>query len=433
MVTQTLPTPTSATPPRAPDAYTLADLTDVNPASPQYTADMRGLLANADVPTRMAFYHRASKLAGLSEPDLLPGRYEGDALIPIGQEKLRALRAAVDAMPWAVDAHQGVTQVELIEDAKDIGFKAQHMRLSDVDGGLIPEPGTPARRIEWGAWRDSLSYMGAPTGAPHTLAALPLTLRAAAFNHFAQNSTRVADVVGRTYCPQGGRRAIRSMVTPRYAPVPDSIITQAIASEFPRDAKIQVTRSNGVTHFEIIFPMMNREIRVGDILTGRVLVTNSQGKETSLDIEAGVLRAICYNLTTAYAQDKDAFSMRHVGNGADMLRRARAALRMKYGQILPFVMAFGDSYKDALPNTMGTRGEVLGRVGKVFKGEVSPDVLTLAGQLWDVDGVMSAGDTRGGLVNALTKASQSLPYSTATKVEAVAGRIVSEGWAALKD
>lgn len=56
---------------------------------------------------------------------------------------------------------------------------------------------------------------------------------------------------------------------------------------------------------------------------------------------------------------------------------------------------------------------------------------TVAASKWDADGVKGAGDTRAGLVNALTRASKELVYANAAPVEAAAGRIISEGWAAL--
>jgi len=91
---------------------------------------------------------------------------------------------------------------------------------------------------------------------------------------------------------------------------------------------------------------------------------------------------------------------------------------------------FGDAYKDALPGSM-TRGEVLQRAQRVF--ELPETTISLAQQLWDADGLKTAGDTRAGFVNALTRASQEQAITEAAITERVAGKVIATGWGALLD
>ena len=91
----------------------------------------------------------------------------------------------------------------------------------------------------------------------------------------------------------------------------------------------------------------------------------------------------------------------------------------------PFIQAFGDSYEVPLE---GTPAELADRAVKALELPMGAESIVNA---WAMDGSRSAGMTMGGLVNALTRASQDLPVADAEEVEVAAGKLVDEGLKAL--
>lgn len=371
--------------------------------------------------------------AGLRLPNtILP---EGTALLPIGEENRRKMKVELNDLPDMHPALQAYGARLRAENATDVRVPAQGIRMSALTGGLHGKDHDASKAIGYTA--DGFAHVAQylkpsviRNGFAENILALPSDLRSKVFNHWAISSPRAEDVVMRTFSGGNGR-IIRAVTSEKHSleTGDDKSILPPLLRMNP-GAKCRVTREPGgrLSTIEIIWPMLDRELRVGDVAYGGIRITNSETKASSLRVEAFVLRVLCYNFTTAFSEDYDAddLNLRHVG---DLSKRLPAVIERARQRIEPLVFAFGDAYKDKLPEVMATRGEALERVGKVFA--LPQSTLSLAASLWDADGLKSAGDTRAGLVHALTRASQEQGVSDAAVTERVAGRIILDGWGAL--
>src|SRR5512137_1418759 len=232
-----------------------------------------------------------------------------------------------------------------------------------------------------------VSFMGGPPGLTRVLAELPPTIRADAFNHFADQSGRQEDVRLRTYLvPTEGeepQRCVYSVVSPRYSAVSDSHALTVAWREgnLPDGGKVRLTREDGRTDMEIIFPMLAREICVGDLVYAAIHGWNSGNKTTTVGCDSKLVRSVCSNLTTVESKVEEMAESRHVG---DPVRQLGAAVRAAFARIDPFVRAFGDAYRQPFPRALPTRSEVLERVQK--RMALPKHVLATAAEVWDADG-----------------------------------------------
>jgi hypothetical protein len=394
-------------------------------------------LGNAPVELRMAALKALANMNGLRLPDTrLP---EGTALLPIGEESRRKMKVELAALP---DLHPALLAYEArlrAEDPKDARVMLSQLRMSPKTGGLFSLDRSDETKPDANYTKDGFGHVASymkpvaiRNGFPENMLALPNELRSQVFNHWAGNAPRSEPVVVRTFRGGTPGRIIRAVTSESHslASGDDLVIVEALRKLAP-GAKARFTREPGgrFSELEVIWPMMDRQLVVGDICYGGIRITNSETKAGSLKVEAFVLRVLCYNFTTAFSEDMEGVTVgiRHVG---DLLRKLPAAIENASRRIEPFVRAFGDAYKDGLPEGM-TRGEVLERAGKVF--ELSETTLSAAQQLWDADGSKSAGDTRAGFVHALTRASQEQAVSEAAMTERIAGKVIAQGWSALMD
>lgn len=406
---------------------------DDSPTVPLAQSFVVPYVGDADPAVRMLVLKALANDGGMRLPDtILP---EGTKLLPVGDENRRALKAELSQLP---DLHPGLRAYGArlrAENPVDSKVPAPSVRMFADNGGLYSEGKNPASAL--GYTPDGFAQVAQfikpnaiRNGFAENMTALPSALRAQVFNHWATSTPRADDIVLRSF--EGGRgRIIRAVTSPKHSleTGDDSTVVAALLKLAP-GAKLRVTREPGgrVSEIEVIWPMLDRELRVGDIAHGGIRVRNSETKAGSLTVEAFVLRVLCYNFTTAFSRDFEAddISLRHVGDLAPRIVRGIAHAQKR---IEPLVFAFGDAYKDALPATMPTHAEALARVGKVF--ELPATTLERAALLWDADGIATAGDTRAGLVNALTRASQEQGISAAGDTERAAGRIIMDGWGAL--
>ena len=404
---------------------------DFTPTAQQFVVPYVGELA--DHGARMAILKALANDAGLRLPDtILP---EGTKLLPVGDENRRKLKATLDQLP---ELHPGLKAYGArlrAENPVDSKVAAPSVRMFGADGGLYGEGKNPASAL--GYTPDGFAQVAQfikpgviRNGFAENMTALPSALRAQVFNHWATSTPRADDIVLRSF--EGGKgRIIRAVTSPRHSleTGDDATVVSALLKLAP-GAKLRVTREAGgrVSEIEVFWPMLDRELRVGDLAHGGIRVRNSETKAAALTVEAFVLRVLCYNFTTAFSRDFEAddISLRHIGDLAPRIVRGIAHAQKR---IEPLVFAFGDAYKDALPVIMPTRAEALARVGKVF--ELPATTLERAAILWDADGVVTAGNTRAGLVNALTRASQDEGISAAGNTERAAGRVIMDGWGAL--
>ncbi len=389
---------------------------------------------------RFAALKALANNAGLRLPETIVP--EGTPLIPYGEERKRALAADLNKLPDLAPALDAYTARLVGEAHKDVNVPlhtvrmvapSEHGALANGRGRLIgPGSSTPLAYTDAG-FRHVAAYLKPDTirnGFAENLLALPLDLRSTVFNHWATNSKRHDNVVVRTFW--GGKdRIVRAVTSPKHSleTGDDMAIVAALRTARP-GAKVRITRGLGgeFSQIEVIWPMLDRQLVAGDVAYGGVRISNSETKGGSLRVEAFLLRVLCLNFTTAFTEDENVaeLSLRHVG---DLTKRLARMVMAAMDRIDPFVQAFGDAYKDGLPDFAPTRAAVLERAQK--KALFSESVLHRANELWDADGLKSAGDTRAGFVNALTRASQELEVNTATVVERQAGRVILDGWDAL--
>jgi hypothetical protein len=375
----------------------------------------------------MALLHRLNAQAGY---DLMPRTIvpEGTALIPYGEERLRALRADVNALPRAAEALDSTMDAYALLDARDVIDTVANLRMS-------PHTGKIARKLDTGAW-------GIPRGFTGALEWLAPKARAEAFNDLATRADeRVKDLdkrVFRTILNPNGERYLRAVTSQKHIGAKGNTarMCEAVKRVLQRlgldDARVRVVMTHDRTEIEVFFPMFDREIKVGDVALGRQRIVTSETKDMSAQVTDGLLRVLCLNFTTAWYGRGNEFTRRHVGDGHNFLRGIASAMVDGLERLKPFVEAFGDANSNPFPASMPTRSEVLERAAKTFKGELPSGTWQASATLWDADGVSgTAGDTLAGLVNAMTRASQQMTLDDADAVERAAGRLVVEGWGAL--
>jgi hypothetical protein len=389
-------------------------------------------MGNESSETRNAYLKLLAQRAGFRLPETrVP---EGESLLPIGEENKRKLETEVAALPDLSEGLAALRQRVKEENPVDVKVPISQVRMSSERAGLFGKGQDPGKAL--GYTEAGFSHVvgmvkpdAVRQGASSVLLSLSPKTRADVFNEWAERKVLRDDAVLRTILhPESKRRVIRAVTSTKHSQErgDDLAIASVLERSLPKGGKLRITRNFDRTDFEILFPMLAREVRVGDAVMAKVHVTNSETKAHSWEVFGGILRVLCFNFITAWAGKDEAVGGKHVG---DIGPRIADAVLRALRTIEPFVHAFGDAYSNELPGTFPTRGEVLTRVGSAL---ALPDsTLTLAGQLWDADGVKGAGNTLAGLVNALTRASQEETMAQAAVTEQVAGRLVMEGWAAL--
>lgn len=384
---------------------------------------------------RMAVLARLNAQAGLRCPETIVP--PGTALIPYGEERRRALEAEVNALPLAADAIPAYLQRRALYQARDVRDSLGKLRMR-ADGKL-------ERQLEGGKVGPAIGYnhtglsqlvgfygeaLGTPSGMTRCLEFLNPSARAAAFNDMATRAEPKLGTEARVYRtivhPVTQERFLRAVTSEKHvlAKGDGAAVAAQLSKQLPAGARLRITETWDRTTFEFFWPMSAREILVGDVVLARASVSISETKDISAQIIDGLLRVLCLNFTTAWYGDDTKFSTKHMG--ATFADRIGQAFTTSVNRISPFVQAFGDAYRVSLP---GTRAELAEKATKVF--ELPAQTASAAVRLWDADGARSAGDTLGGFVNALTRASQELVLKQAEVVEEAAGRLIVEGWAAL--
>lgn len=385
-------------------------------------------LGNASFEDRMAFLKAAAKGEGFTLPSTIVP--EGTTLIPYGEERQRALRAEIADLPDFTTAMNVVRAQSEQRRPVDIQARPSDLRMSPL-GGLV----TPLERTSLGmSYTDTgfahLTQFIKPAhvrqGFASTLLALTPSARAVAYNDFAgrtESSPALIRIIN-----VGNNRVVRAAASEQYTTVDDLDIVNAIESVIPAGAKARIIQTWDRTDLEIIWPALERQLKVGDIAKIVVHISNSETKAGSVRIMPKLLRVLCLNFTTAYADGLATdISIRHIGEAkAKFVAGFADALKA----VEPFVQAFGDAYNVALPAQL-SRGELAERLAKKYPSVTSDRLLADAVAMWDADGEKSAGDTLAGFVHALTRASQKLTMEKASAVEAVAGKLIVTGWEGL--
>ncbi len=389
-------------------------------------------LGEADFETRNAILKAMANRAGMRLPEtIIP---EGTSLLPVGEENKRRLAAEVSALPDVAAGMQVIRDVLTKEAHQNVKAPISLVRMNPVNGGLYAEGKDKTKALAYTTegFSQVASFIKPASitrGFNENMLALPSDLRAEVFNHWATNRPKAQDVVIRTF-KKGERQVVRAVTSELHSQeTGDDLALLPALLNIPKGAKLRYTRDNGGSHseMELLWPAMERQLVVGDVAMMAVRIVNSETKAGSLKVQPVCLRIQCWNFTTAWSDGLDEeLTFRHVG---DLTRKLPRAIDRAIRAIEPFVKAFGDAYRVPFAAALPTRSEILTRARKVL--ELSENTADLAAKLWDADGAASAGNTLGGFVNALTRASQELEIEAAGHVEKMAGRVVVQGWDAL--
>lgn len=393
----------------------------------------------ADFDTRMHVLKQIANVTGVRLPNtIIP---EGESLIPYGEERKRALKDEIYALPTILQASQMIRDIRTEQNPIDASIPMQQMRMDPRRGGIYG-PGLDQDKaigytpVAFAQATNEIKPASVKMGFGSTLAALPPAIRADAFNHFASNNPQRKNVVLRTIMApqyQNGipilRRSMQAVVTDRYTVVEDYSLMDTINRALPDGARVRYTQSESRSDLEILWPAMTRELKVGDIALVCLHISNSQTKQGSIRVVPKILRVLCLNFTTAWGEGADAeiSGIIHVGEAQ---KKFAVAVARALQVVEPFVHAFGDAYQNKFPKFAPTRGEIIGQMTKAF--ELTDKFGESIAGVWDADGDKSAGDTLAGLVNAMTRAAQEMPIDRASDIETAAGKLIRNGWAVLQ-
>jgi len=395
-------------------------------------------IGTADFAARNAELKRMGEEAGLRLPStILP---EGTALYDIGAEAQRKLATEVKNLPSLSDALFKVRQRIDAEAPRDVEKVLPSLVRMNQENGRVygagndPKKALGYTRAGFSQLLSTIKPVHIKQGFSENLLALPPSIRAQAFEFHAKSKAGASSgITLRTIIePNSGARVVRAVTSSKHSLEngDDGMVISALTgpgcAQAMTNAKARITRGLDRSDFEIIWPMMDRQLVVGDIALGGVRISNSETKAGALRVEAFLLRVLCANFTTAETFDLEGeeLSLRHMG---DLRMKLPRLVHTALKRIDPFVRAFGDAYQTALPCT---RADVIAKVTKRY--QLGDGFAQSIASSWDMDGASSAGDTLAGLVNALTRASQSQAMSEGVVTEKLAGRLVVEGlsWAA---
>jgi hypothetical protein len=330
-------------------------------------------------------------------------------------EKLPALSDAVQRM-------RGIIESQSPLDVNDVPLA--DIRMNPTSGGLYnrtkASPDTTAGLAYTSTGLGQLlTYVDVPRNFKAALEYLTPAARAAAFNDAMTRSAEKKNVTLRTVTA-GDKRLIRSTVSDRHSleTGDDLTLLDGLSSILPGDAKARFVRQWDRSFYEVILPQNKLTLRrVGDVFF-KLLVTNSETKHGSLEIAGGLFTLVCLNGMTRMTEGTEV-SIRHIGN---LQSRISRYLRTATLGLEDFARQFDSAFDSALTLP---RAEVIERAVKRL--ELPERVGTSMAALWDADGIHAGGDTLGGLVQSMTRASQQESYETAAHMESQAGRLVNDG------
>ena len=374
----------------------------------------------------------------------------GESLLPIGEANKRKLAEEFDKLPGVAEGLLAARFMREQEKPIDIEVPIQEVRMLPSNGGIFgnsrrPDDDSRALGYTHTAFSDICNFFKPASirgGFNQTLEVLPPKIRADAFNYFTENAVRpgTKPVKLRTHIrsqqqPAGAdgvaavteRRLVRAAVSDIYGIADDVDAFAILQDALPAGGKLRYTRGEDITEIEIIFPMLAREIKVGDLSYGSLRVRNSETKRSGLRVQGQIFRTACYNFTQVPMETTDEdvqFDLRHLG---DAKRKLGDAVRSALNMLDPFVRAFGDAYRTPMTRT---RGET---IGSFLKWAKLPARLGEGiARVWDADPEpLRAGDTLAGLANAITRSAQELEIGEAIELERAAGRVVTQGWDAI--
>lgn len=365
---------------------------------------------------------------------------EGEALAASGKARQSEMLADYKRLAPFEAASLIVQERVKAEGLVDVKVPTKLMRMEPKRGGLFGYGHDPANALSYTSkgFAQAAAFVkpaNVRQGFTENLEAMPPALRAEWFNHCAVAKAEGAEVrirTGLATSPSGKQwRTVYGVTGDMHSLEngDDAMLVKALETSIPRGGRCRITRDDfgAVTCMEILWSSLERELRVGDPVMMGIKVYNSSNKGSAVVIEPFINRARCFNLTIAYSTlvRPEEWRIKHVG---DIRPRIGALVRRALGVVTPFVEAFSDAYRDGLPGNK-TRADVIGALVKRYElPESFGEAMRLS---WDMDGDQSAGDTLGGLSNAITRASKPLDMVKAADMERLAGRIVVEGWGAV--
>jgi hypothetical protein len=401
--------------------------------------------APAALDTNYVTRQEAARLAavniGIGWPKtILP---EGTALYESGVEKLKSDRARWATLPYAADAIPAVREVLAAEDRRDIVAAVKDLRLRPEDGRVtVVDKFAPFQDInnanafvgyDEHSFRQLAAQIPDLASGPRNTAGVLLHLssaeRAAIVNARVPESK--SQVTVRTKVAHSGQRIARAFLSSRYADVNDYDVADAIGAALNGDgriAKLDYKPGDSHSRFELFYPseIPIETFRVGDIHRALVQVENSETGEGSVKVTAGLIRALCANLTTAFGEGVTV-SIRHTGSTELRRGQMRAAIRAALAQLDPLVQAITVSARTAFPE-----GETASSLIEKLAAKYSvSDERATAWETTFKNGYAQS-PTVWGLSSAISEAAQGQEWwHTQAEEEKVAAQLVHVHWKAL--
>jgi hypothetical protein len=386
---------------------------------------------------RMSLLKQLSGTAGLRLPDtILP---EGTALWDVGERNKRKLQAEIAKLPTFMEAALSTLARIEVEDPQDFPLCDVNGFVMNPENGRIygneddPSQAIGYTRAGFSHLIDFIKPVSVSSGAASTLLSLSPGVRAAAYNEWAGKAASDKMTIRTIVEPRSQVRIIRAVVSGRHSVElgdDKAILETLLNNDFAtlkNGTKCRITREHDATQMEIIWPSMSFKLAVGDIALVGIRISNSEVRKGSLKVEVFLLRVLCANFTSAYTKDDNAevVSIRHMG---DLRTKLLDAFKNALNRVEPFVKLFADAYNVSFPGNQ-TRADLLLKVRRAY--QLPEFVADRAAEVWDIDGLKSAGDTLAGLVNALTRASQDQVMEQATVTERAAGDLLHRKWSAV--
>lgn len=377
--------------------------------------------------SRAARAKEAATILGLDWPaTIVP---EGSALIDVGTEKLEGDRQRWAAMQPAKKTLPVVREALQAESRADYTRKLGDLRFGP--GGIVSKSkegmaGAPySERV-----LSQIVGLTVPQPRPSGLGGVLAWIgdddtTAKVLNPHLSKVREEKEVLIRTKLADDGKRYIRAILSDRYGSVTDIDLAEAIEYALADDpdglnAKIDYRPGDDHSSFLMVFPseVPVETFKAGDIHYLAVRVQNSETGAGSVRARILMVRAICVNLTLATA-DMDVLNMRHVGQGATLRDKVRAALRSARRSLQPLVEAIQTSAKVVLPAEI----EIIDAMTAIAKrfGAVEARAKDWA-ETWEAGYAQTR--TAWSLGAAIQEASQGLTWTTAEREQLIASQVM---------
>jgi hypothetical protein len=262
------------------------------------------------------------------------------------------------------------------------------------------------------------------------------------------------DNVNHWFHKEPNRRMIRTMETSarawlsdRYRRIDHEMITEAVFPVIMNAGGDVQMRSMDVTddrlYLKAIFPKVEGEVKVGDVVRGGIVITNSEVGLGALEIRPFIERLVCTNgMVVSDVNGNGAMRRHHVGRTVESWLEGDYSVLSTETMVLEdraLISKMRDSVVNAIEQTSFER--LLKRMQEtsdtmaVQRPVKAVEVLQKAGMFSVMEGesilerlIRNQDYTQWGMLNAITElANDTESYDRATELETLGGRILTLG------